>query len=159
MFLKEFEIRWNDLDANRHLANIAYVSYASETRMAFLQKIGLSHTGLIKLGIGPIVFSEQLFYFKEVLPDEKIRVSFELAGMSEEGTFFEFEHNYYNQKGDNIARCEMMGGWINIKTRKLSPLSKEMISHFQASYKTDDYRTLTSKDTRKWSKIPKDLTQ
>ena len=39
MFLKEFEIRWNDLDANRHLANIAYISYASDTRMAFLQHI------------------------------------------------------------------------------------------------------------------------
>ena len=67
MFLKEFEIRWNDLDANRHLANIT-LSYASETRMAFLQKIGMSHAYL-KLAIGPIVFNEHLFYFKEVLPD------------------------------------------------------------------------------------------
>ena len=57
MFLKEFEIRWNDLDANRHLANITYLSYASETRMAFLNHIGLSHKDLQQRAIGPIVFN------------------------------------------------------------------------------------------------------
>ena len=66
MFLKEFEIRWNDLDANRHLANITYLSYASETRMAYLNHIGLTHKDLHKKAIGPIVFNEQLFYFKEL---------------------------------------------------------------------------------------------
>ncbi len=157
MFLKEFEIRWNDLDANRHLANIAYISYASDTRMAFLQHIGLNHRSLQDLSIGPVVFNEHLYYFKEVLPDEKIRVSFELAGMSSEGTFFEFEHNYYNQKGENIARCEMMGGWMNLKTRKLAALPQSLIDQFEASYKTNEYHVLTPKDTRKWNKVPKDL--
>lgn len=28
MYLKEFEIRWNDIDANRHMANSAYISFA-----------------------------------------------------------------------------------------------------------------------------------
>jgi acyl-CoA thioester hydrolase len=62
MFLKEFEIRWNDLDANRHLANITYLSFASETRMAYLNRIGLSHKDLQQLKIGPVVFNEQRFY-------------------------------------------------------------------------------------------------
>ena len=31
-FLKEFEIRWSDLDANRHLANVSYITYAGESR-------------------------------------------------------------------------------------------------------------------------------
>ena len=30
MFLKEFEIRWSDLDANRHLANVTYSIYAAK---------------------------------------------------------------------------------------------------------------------------------
>ena len=29
MYLKEFEVRWNDLDANRHLANSSYINYES----------------------------------------------------------------------------------------------------------------------------------
>ena len=39
MFLKEFEVRWSDLDANRHLSNVSYLTYAGETRMAFLQEM------------------------------------------------------------------------------------------------------------------------
>jgi acyl-CoA thioester hydrolase len=157
MFLKEFEIRWNDLDANRHLANITYLSYASETRMAFLQHIGLSHKDLQHRAIGPIVFNEQLFYFKEVMPDDKIRVSFELAGMSEEGTFFSFEHNFYNQEGENVARCEMMGAWMNLKTRKLTALPQELKTQFEASNRTTSYKKLTAADTRSHGKLPKNL--
>ena len=117
MFLKEFEIRWNDLDANRHLANISYLSFAGETRMAFMQELGISHASLLKLSIGPVVFNERLFYFKEVLPDDKIRVSFELAALLKEGTFFVFEHNYFNSLGENVARCAMMGAWMDFNTR------------------------------------------
>ena len=159
MFLKEFEIRWNDLDANRHLANISYLSYASETRMAFLQKMGMSHASLKKLAIGPVVFNEQLFYFKEVMPDDKIRVSFELAAMSKEGTFFEFEHNYFDAAGVNIARCEMMGGWMNLKTRKLTPLPAQMLRDFKATHKTENYKEIEAKDTRRWNKAPKNLSK
>ena len=36
MYLKEFEVRWNDIDANRHLANSAYINYMSHTRLSFM---------------------------------------------------------------------------------------------------------------------------
>ena len=157
MFLKEFEIRWNDLDANRHLANISFLSFASDTRMKFLKNIGLSHSKLMKLSIGPVVFNEHLFYFKEILPDEKIKVSFELAALSKDGTFFEFEHNYYNGKGENLARCEMSGGWINLKSRKLTSLPKDILKKFQISNKTSSFKEITSKDTRRWNREPKNL--
>jgi acyl-CoA thioester hydrolase len=157
MFLKEFEIRWTDLDANRHLGNVSYMSYAADTRMSFLRKMGLSQKNLLKLGIGPVVFNEHFFSFKEVMPDEKIRVSLEVSGMSADGKFFEFEHNYFNEKGNNITHCEMMGGWMNLKTRKLTPLTQELISNFNGAYKSDSFKKLTSSDTRKWNRNPKDL--
>jgi len=158
MFLKEFEIRWSDLDANRHLANISYITYAGEVRMAFLQSLGLTHQRLTSLGIGPVVFDEHLFYFKEALPDQKISVSTVIAGMSKNGTFFEFEHNFYDKQGLNIARCEMMGGWMNLKTRKLAEIPEELITRFNETNKTLNYKELTNKDTRRWNKTPKNLT-
>ena len=157
MFLKEFEIRWSDLDANRHLANISYITYAGEVRMAFLQSLGLTHQRLTSLGIGPVVFDEHLFYFKEALPDQKISVSTVLAGMSKNGTFFEFEHNFYDQEGQNMARCEMMGAWMNLKTRKLRALPEELITQFEDSNKTKDYKVISASDTRKHGKKPIDL--
>lgn len=157
MFLKEFEIRWNDLDANRHLANITYLSFASETRMAYLNQIGLSHQHLKQLKIGPVVFNEQLFYFKEVLPDDQIRVSFELEGMSKEGTFFSFVHNFYNKRGNHVARCEMMGAWIHLETRKLTKLPEALIQQFVDTEKTATFKILTAADTRLHGRVPKDL--
>ncbi|MDC1217191.1 acyl-CoA thioesterase [Flavobacteriaceae bacterium] len=157
MFLKEFEIRWSDLDANRHLANVTYSIYAGETRMAFLKSLGLTHQRLLNLEIGPIVFNEHFFYFKEVLLGEKIRVSTVLSGMSNEGTFFEFEHNFYSEKGLNIARCEMIGGWMNLSSRKLTSIPKELITQFKKTNEILSFKEITSKDTRKWNKIPKNL--
>ena len=98
MFLKEFEIRWSDLDANRHLANVSYITYAGEARLGFLLSLGLNNKKLSEMTIGPVVFNEQFFYFKEAFLGQKIRVSTALAGLSKEGTFFEFEHNFYNEK-------------------------------------------------------------
>ncbi|MFT4831888.1 MAG: acyl-CoA thioester hydrolase [Psychroserpens sp.] len=42
MYLKEFEIRWSDIDANGHLGNTAYVNYMSHTRMTFLNELGFN---------------------------------------------------------------------------------------------------------------------
>ncbi|MEK9740422.1 MAG: thioesterase family protein [Flavobacteriaceae bacterium] len=159
MFLKEFEIRWNDLDANRHLANISYLSYASDTRMAFLNHLGISHKKLKEWAIGPVVFNEQLFYFKEVLPDQRIRVSFELKGMSEDGKFFQFEHNYFDPEGNNLARCEMMGGWMDLINRKLCTLPSTVLALFKNATPIDSYILLQPDDTRKASRIPIPLDQ
>ena len=42
MYKKQFEIRWSDVDANKHLANSAYTNFMSHTRMAFLMEFGFT---------------------------------------------------------------------------------------------------------------------
>lgn len=156
MYLKEFEIRWNDLDANRHLANSAYVNYMSHTRMSFLIEHGLDHKAMAKHNIGPVVFHEHIHYFRESLQG-KIKVSFELGGISEDGMFFKFIHNFYDENGRNLAFCEMQGGWMNLKTRTLTPLPSGILSEFQNAPKTEDFRVLTKRDMRSHGRIPKNL--
>jgi len=81
MYIKEFEVRWSDLDANRHLANSSYVNFMSHTRMGFLTGLGLSHKHMVAHGLGPVVFYEHIYYFREVFPGPPIRVSLQLAGL------------------------------------------------------------------------------
>ena len=157
MFTKEFEIRWSDVDANRHLANSAYINFMSHTRMAYLVEIGFGQEEMAKNNLGPVVFYEHIYYFKEVFPEKPVRVSLELKGLSEDGMYFEFAHNFYDVKGRNVAHCEMLGAWIDLKTRKLSQLPKELYKKFNSITKTDDFRVLTKEDTRKFNKRPKDL--
>ncbi|MBD0851382.1 acyl-CoA thioesterase [Maribacter arenosus] len=157
MFLKEFEVRWNDIDANGHLGNSAYTNFMSHTRMAFLMELGLGLGVLVKNKIGPVVFYEHMYYFKEVFLGKPIRVSLEVKGMSEDGCFFEFHHNFYDSNGKNVAHCEMMGAWISLESRQLIPLSKELLQRFKQVDKPEGFRVLTKDDTRKFAKRPNDL--
>ncbi len=96
-------------------------------------------------------------YFSEFFPGKPITVTLELKGLSEDGMYFEFLHNFYDENGKNYARCEMMGGWIDLKERKLVGLPKEFYDKFNVLEKTDDFRILTKENTRKYSQRPKDL--
>ena len=158
MYLKDFEVRWSDIDANRHLANSAYINFMSHTRMSFLWELGFNHKTMAENQIGPVVFYEHMYYFKEVFPGKPIKVSLEVTGLSEDGKFFEFHHNFYDSNGKNVAHCEMMGAWISLKTRSLIGLTDKMMATFNSVDKPEGFRILTKEDTRRFAKAPqKDL--
>jgi acyl-CoA thioester hydrolase len=158
MFTKTFEIRWSDIDANKHLANSAYTNFMSHTRMAFLIAHGFHMKTLAKYSLGPVVFYEHIYYFKEVFIGQIIKVSLEVSGLSEDGMFFKFDHNFYNEKGENIAHCEMLGAWMDLKLRKLAVLPNELVKYADAFSKTKDFRILSKEDTRTSGKKPVNLT-
>ena len=60
MYTKQFEIRWSDVDANRHLRNSAYIDYMSHTRMNFMLEQGLSPKELVTFNLGPVAFYEHI---------------------------------------------------------------------------------------------------
>ena len=157
MYLKEFEIRWNDIDANGHLANSAYINYMSHTRMAFLAEHGFSLMALNKNGIGPVVFYEHVYYFKESFIGKPLRVSLEVAGLSEDGMFFKFVHNFYNEKGENLASADIFGAWMDLNSRKLTGLPEQLLDLAEKFPKAEQFKTLTKMDAREHGKFPKDL--
>lgn len=157
MFSKKFEIRWSDIDANRHLANSAYMNFMSHTRMAYLMQNGFGQQQLAELNIGPVVFYEHIYYFKEIFSGEPVTVTLELKGLSEDGMFFEFTHNIYNHKGQHCASCEMLGSWIDLKDRKLTSLPDYLVKGLDNLSRTDDFKMLTKEDTRKAGRLPKNI--
>lgn len=159
MFLKEFEIRWSDIDANGHLANSAYINFMSHTRMAFFTQYGFSLDEMVKHNLGPVMFYENIYYFKESFIGKPVRVSLQLSGLSDHGKFFRFTHNFYNAKGDNLATCEVMGAFIDLKSRQLCDLPEELLNLADKFPKSDDFKILTKEDTRSHGKRPIPLSQ
>lgn len=157
MYRKEFEIRWSDVDANKHLANSAYTNFMSHTRMAFLVAHGFTMEEMEKFNVGPVVFYEHMYYFKEVFMGQPLTVSLEVSGLSKDGMFFKFVHNFYNHNGEHLAHCEMLGGWIDLSTRKLTELKGELLKIVQGFPKAHDFKVLTGEDTRKYGKRPKNI--
>ena len=156
-YVKEFEVRWSDVDANRHLANSAYINFGAHTRMHFLMEMGFDHRFMVANKIGPVVFHEHMYYFREVMPGQTLRVSFEIKGFSKDGMFFEFHHNFYNEQGQHVGHCELMGGWFSLETRKLISMNEAMIEKLHSVEKAEDFRWLTKEDTRKNAMRPQDL--
>lgn len=157
MYKKEFEIRWSDVDANGHLANSAYINFMSHTRVGFFQDHDLPLSALIKMGIGPIIFSEQVYYYKESFLSEKIWVHLSVSGLSDDYKFFKFEHNFYNAKGEHLANCDVLGSWIDLKTRKLSQPPQLLETAIASFPKSKDFKILTKEDTRVSGKQPQNL--
>jgi acyl-CoA thioester hydrolase len=104
-----------------------------------------------------VAFYEHIYYFKEVFPGKPIYVSLQLKGLSADGMYFQFLHNFYTSEGKNVARCEMMGAWIDLDSRKLTSLSEALLKQFESFEKTSDFKTLTKEDTRKYSQRPEDM--
>ncbi|MFK7782626.1 acyl-CoA thioesterase [Psychroserpens sp.] len=157
MYKKEFEIRWSDIDANGHLANSAYTNFMSHARMGFFIEYGFSMKTLTDFNIGPVVFYEHTYYYKESFIGKPITVTVEVSGLSEDGMFFKFEHNLYGHNGKHLASSDMLGSWIDLKTRKLTVLPKPLLKQSEAFPKTENFKFLTKEDTRVSRKTPKDL--
>ncbi|PKA83058.1 acyl-CoA thioester hydrolase [Ulvibacter sp. MAR_2010_11] len=157
MYTKEFEIRWSDVDANRHVRNSAYIDFMSHTRMSFFMENGFGQRRLASMNLGPVALYEHMYYFKEIFPGNPVKVSLQLKGISENGKFFEFLHNFYDSEGKNVARCEMLGAWIDLQTRKLTNLPADLFAYLEGMDKTVDFKILTKEDTRKFGQIPKNL--
>ncbi|MDP5082587.1 MAG: acyl-CoA thioesterase [Winogradskyella sp.] len=155
MYQKQFEIRWSDIDANNHLANSAYTNFMSHTRMAFFAAYGFSMPEIKKHNIGPVVFYEHMYYFKESFLGTPITVTIEVSGLSDDGMLFMFEHNFYNHKGENLAYCEMQGAWIDLKERKLIGLPNSLLELIEKLPKSESFKNLTKADTRKYGVTPK----
>lgn len=157
MYKKEFEIRWSDIDANGHLANSAYTNFMSHARMGFFIEYGFSMTALTKFNIGPVVFYEHTYYYKESFIGQSITVCVEVSGLSEDGMFFKFEHNLYDAEGQHLASSDMLGAWIDLETRKLTSLPEPLLKQCETFPKSENFNMLTKEDTRIKGKSPKNL--
>ncbi len=157
MYKKQFEIRWSDVDANGHLANSAYTNFMSHARMSFFDEQGFYMPEIKKHGIGPVVFYEHMYYFKESFIGTPITVTTEISGLSKDGMLFMFEHNFYNHKGQHLAYCEMQGAWIDLKLRRLTKLPEVLLKLANTFPKSKNFKILTKADTRKHGVKSKNL--
>jgi acyl-CoA thioester hydrolase len=157
MYTKEFEVRWSDLDANRHMANSAYQNFMSHTRMAFLIENNFGQREMIQYETGPVIFTENIYYFKEIHQDKAVRVSCEVTGMSDDGSMFSFRHEFYDHKGRNLARGLMTGAWMNLRERKITELHPELHERIKNFPRSADFKIITKKDTRAHGEFPRDL--
>ncbi len=156
VYYHKFEVRWSDIDANRHLANSAYVEYCAQTRMAFMSKNKMGLRELNRWGIGPVILHERFSFFKEVYMDQEVYVSLEIDGFSEDGSIYQFLHKFYLPDGTHLATSEAFGVWIDMMLRK-STNPPDDILEVLTQFKSPNHTVFTKEDIKKLPFRPENL--
>lgn len=144
VFTKTFEVGWRDIDINGHMANFVYLTYAVNTRVAFFSSCGFEPGEFQRQGFGPVIKSDLTEYFREFKMLETFSVTMENGGFSEDGSRFRVVNNFYKDDGTHAARVTSIGGWLNLKERKLIEAPQILKDAWMNLSKTDDFEELRS---------------
>lgn len=128
IFKKVIEVRWSDIDANQHVTHTAYATFATHTRMEWMNSVGCSMTKLIDLGFSGVLLKDQTEYIREVFLSEKVSVELFLVGESADRSKWKFLHKIYKENQKLAAIYTAYGAWINISTRKIATPPNELLN-------------------------------
>jgi len=144
MYEKIFYAGWGDMDFNSHMRNTAYLDKSADIRMMYFAEYGFSTSEFARLRFGPVVFRDELEYYKEIGLHQEIRVSFSLAGLSVDGSRFKIRNEFHGSDGKRCAVVMSTGGWLDLNTRKLMKPPEALLKVLQSSPQTDSFQTLAS---------------
>jgi acyl-CoA thioester hydrolase len=141
----KFPTIWANFDANAHMRHTAYTDYAAEVRSRFFSSQGFSLSEFSKHNIGPVLFSENTSFYREILLGENITVNLIFIGASENFERFKFKHQIIKESGVISAEIKIYGAWIDLTKRKLTSPPKEMIRIFSKLDKSNDFENIQIK--------------
>ncbi|MBL8514193.1 MAG: thioesterase family protein [Betaproteobacteria bacterium] len=113
------QIGWAMLDANGHMANTAYLDVAVDCRMSYFESKGFGPTEMARQRIGPVIRKDEIEYFRELHMLQTVRVTLQLAGMSQDGSRFNLVNELFRPDNALAARIVTTGGWFDLKARTL----------------------------------------
>lgn len=145
IFEKTFHVGWGNVDFNGHLANTAFLDLAVDVRMFFFAENGFSIQEFQRQRFGPVVLKDEIEYYKEMYMLDKIRITFQSAGLSEDASRFRIRNEFFREDGRLSARLTTTGGWLSFETRRLILPPKELADAMKSLVKTDDFEEIQSK--------------
>lgn len=120
VFECKIEVRWADVDQNRHVRHSAYYDYGAHARIRFFIENNFGSDEMAKHHIGPILFKEECTFLRELKPDDTITINILKGELSSDGSKWSLHHEIFNQKGEKCAHMTVRGAWMDIIKRKLT---------------------------------------
>lgn len=119
-FTLPIQLRWSDIDQNRHLRHSVYYDYGALMRMTFLSERGLTTAKLEELKIGPILFREEAIFKREIKLEDKITLDVALLKATQDYGRWSMRHNVTKADGTLAAIINIDGAWIDLEKRRLA---------------------------------------
>ena len=142
MFKQTVQIRWSDIDANRHLRHSVYYDYGASMRMSALTARGLSMKKLEELMIGPVLFREEAIFKREILFDDVITIDVEVVRARQDFGRWSLRHHFIKSNGTLAAIINIDGAWIDLVKRRLAVPDPFIIHVFEQFPKAADFELL-----------------
>src|ERR1700741_4335457 len=98
-FIHPIQIRWADIDANRHLRHSVYYDYAASCRVAALSERGLTSKKYEEFMIGPILFREEGIFKREIVFEDTPSIDFEITKSREDFSRVSIRHHITKADG------------------------------------------------------------
>lgn len=143
-FSCRFEVRWADLDGNRHVRNTAFSEYASHTRFQLLAAHGFTPEKLEAMRFGPVMMREEIRYRREVLFGDALTVDVRCAGLSTDGSHWLVRQEIQRSDGKDAAILVIQGSWIHLDSRKAVSPPPELSDVLQTLPRVKDFAELPS---------------
>ncbi len=125
-YVKNYQVKWSDLDGNMHMKNTSYLEFASNIRIAYFFDNGFSPKKMLEMGVGPVALRDEILYLKEIRLMEPFRVSLQLDGLSEDQSRMRLINLFINENGVTFANVITEGAWFNLVQRRIMPPPEEI---------------------------------
>ena len=143
-FRTSMEVRWADLDANRHVRNTAYSEFATHARLRFLASRGFSPERFTRIGIGPIFFREETVFRREVHLGDSVTIEVLSDGLAPDVSRWRVVHRVVRTDGEEAAHVTVEGAWLDLSARKLAIPPDDLAEALRQLARTDTYEVLRS---------------
>jgi len=141
-YSQKIQIRWSDIDQNRHLRHSVYYDYGAMIRINFLNERGLTSQKMEELKTGPIMFREEAVFKREISLNDKVVIDVQLTRSTDNYSRWSLRHHFIKDDGTVAAILNLDGAWIDLEKRKLGipgSLIKEVFDDFP---KSEDYQLI-----------------
>lgn len=137
-FQASFQVTWADLDPNDHLANSAYLDYATQARMLYLAVNGFTPADFRRHSLGPVVFSDTLEYRRELRLLEPFTVDFRCLELNDKRSKFTVQNRFFSASGGLAAAVTSRCAWWNVAERRVTEPPPELAASLVAALVSGD---------------------
>ena len=139
------QVRWSDIDQNRHLRHSAYYDYGATARITCFSDHGLTNQKFEELRIGPILFREEALFKREIKFEDKVTVDLALTKATPDFSRWSITHHIYKEDRTIAAILNMDGAWIDMAKRKLAIPNEFIQKVFDDFPRANDFQWLPTK--------------
>ncbi len=149
--MKKFEIliqvRWSDIDQNRHLRHSAYYDYGATARITCFSDRGLTNQKFEELRIGPILFREEALFKREIKFEDKVAVDLVVTKATQDFSRWSIRHHIYKEDRTIAAIINMDGAWIDMTKRRLAMPPEFIQKVFEDFPRSEDFVWISPKQS------------